>query len=267
MSDVIPDFETMSIAEIKQWMSLNSNDAEASKQASAVLEKQSSETTADDEYIVDEAGEPSLVPPAGNLDFCGAIDVFRHVEELLHIFEQGAASTQHASRATINAFIEQGSEYSPGADEPEASQVVTAALAALVMSVTRTTFSLLAFSGHTDEHDATHGLDEQKRDKIKAGVQAALREISYVQEAEIQGDEVSPQVRKRLVDAIFQAIDVLDLLHSESMSTANFELGGAASCGHEQSDKVFQQTVQKMKRLLRTFYDAQTKAEEAVSQA
>jgi hypothetical protein len=265
--DVIPDFEAMSIAEIKQWISLNPKDYEGSKQASAVLEIQRTESATGGETRVDEAGEPSLIPPSGNLDFCGAREVFAHVDELLHIFEHEPVSAGSETHAAITALIKQASLHASTADgqeENQVSQLATVAVASLVMVVVRATFSMLAFHDDTTRHGLAYCFDDTKRDKIKVGVQTALAKMSALQEGEIQDDMTSLQSMQRLVDAAFQAIGAFEPLPFERQGE-ECSAPVAGTSNRDQSDKVFRESVQKMRELLRTFYDAQTKNEEAVS--
>lgn len=267
MPDIIPDFEAMSIAEIKQWISLNPNDYEGSKQASAALEIQRTETATGGEARVDDAGEPSLIPPSGNLDFCGARDVFAHADELLHIFEHEPVSAGSETHAVITALIEQASLHASTADgqeENQVSQLVTVAVASLVMVVVRTTFSMLPVYGDTKRHDLGFCIDDKKRDEIRAGVQTALKEMNMLQEAEVQDSMTSLQSMQRLVDAVFQAIGSFNPLHFERLGE-ECSARVAGTSNRNQSGKALQESVQKMRELLRTFYDAQTKNEEAVS--
>lgn len=211
---------------------------------------------------------PTLLPPAGNLDFSGAKEIFTQFEQLVSLFHHLAfENNKKGNDSVLAANTAQRSSGAAPATEDENS-VDLAVMPSFVLAVAKVPFFLLMESLGVEAGTVV----QERANALRVSVKKSVKEILKIS---------GPVVAKKLVVEIASTQGVKDLfgVFFEPMQAAEMSLPPtderedenlqSAPMSEQAADSVaaFKDTMVKMNERLHTLYRAQLKAEEAAFRA
>ena len=246
MSNVVPKLNSIITAKISKWGVLSLSDAGGAKETGLARD----EIVADDfEDTGVESSDilsgPSLLPPAGNLDFNGAKEVFIQLEELASLFRKMSTEEQLARVNADTSFQTLLNAASTGEDVDNENTML---LASFVVTVAGIPFSVLMTSRCAEGELAVKKATNVLKASVKESISTVRKSIEKGIKKEAVENFVSPQIVRIFLGGISDSLQIVD----QSKLTADCAVG-------------FKEGMMKMNETLHALYSAQVKAEEAAS--